>query len=141
MVPFVPVSLYNGISLNLYTNALKSLTAKIGSEPWFKLYFVRGMTRNGIILKCWIPVLEFPPHSKSGCSTLYSRPLNRKMIPWVLVWGWVLHSLNEVSNHSEVLQMLHSRPLVIQLAYEFAYLLGRIDTNELRIFYSINSIS
>ena len=32
MAPFVPVSLYNGISLNLYTNALKSVTAKMGSE-------------------------------------------------------------------------------------------------------------
>ena len=30
MAPFVPVSLYNGISLNLYTNALKSVTAKMG---------------------------------------------------------------------------------------------------------------
>ncbi len=32
MAPFVPVSLYNGISLNLYTNALKSVTAKMGSD-------------------------------------------------------------------------------------------------------------
>lgn len=28
--PLVPVSLYNGIALNLYTNALKAVTAKIG---------------------------------------------------------------------------------------------------------------
>jgi signal transduction histidine kinase len=30
--PLVPVSLYNGIALNLYTNALKAVTAKIGSD-------------------------------------------------------------------------------------------------------------
>ena len=30
--PLVPVSLYNGISLNLYTNALKAITAKIGTS-------------------------------------------------------------------------------------------------------------
>lgn len=33
VVPLVPVSLYNGISLNLYTNALKSVTSKLGSRP------------------------------------------------------------------------------------------------------------
>ncbi|ESZ71650.1 HAMP domain-containing sensor histidine kinase [Mesorhizobium sp. L103C105A0] len=31
--PPVPVSLYNGIALNLYTNALKAVTAKIGKDP------------------------------------------------------------------------------------------------------------
>lgn len=31
MVPLVPVSLYSGIVLNLYTNALKAVTAKAGS--------------------------------------------------------------------------------------------------------------
>ena len=41
IVPFVPVSLYNGISLNLYTNALKSLTAKIGSD------------RGQIVFRAW----------------------------------------------------------------------------------------
>jgi signal transduction histidine kinase len=30
MAPLVPVSLYNGIALNLYTNALKAVTAKAG---------------------------------------------------------------------------------------------------------------
>ena len=30
MAPLVPASLYNGIALNLYTNALKAVTAKIG---------------------------------------------------------------------------------------------------------------
>lgn len=30
--PPVPVSLYNGIALNLYTNALKAVTAKVGGE-------------------------------------------------------------------------------------------------------------
>jgi signal transduction histidine kinase len=29
----VPVSLYNGIALNLYTNALKAVTAKAGGGP------------------------------------------------------------------------------------------------------------
>ena len=32
MAPLVPVSLYNGLSLNLFTNALKAVTAKHGSE-------------------------------------------------------------------------------------------------------------
>lgn len=31
MAPLVPPSLYNGIALNLYTNALKAVTAKVGS--------------------------------------------------------------------------------------------------------------
>lgn len=31
--PLVPVSLYNGIALNLYTNALKAVTARSGTEP------------------------------------------------------------------------------------------------------------
>ena len=31
--PMVPVSLYNGLALNLYTNALKAVTAKVGSQP------------------------------------------------------------------------------------------------------------
>jgi signal transduction histidine kinase len=31
--PLVPVSLYNGVVLNLYTNALKAVTAKIGKGP------------------------------------------------------------------------------------------------------------
>jgi len=31
MAPLVPVSLYNGIALNLYTNALKAVTAKLGN--------------------------------------------------------------------------------------------------------------
>lgn len=33
VAPPVPVSLYNGIALNLYTNALKAVTAKVGREP------------------------------------------------------------------------------------------------------------
>ena len=41
MAPFVPVSLYNGISLNLYTNALKSVTAKMGSD------------RGEIVFRAW----------------------------------------------------------------------------------------
>ena len=32
MAPLVPVSLYNGIALNLYTNALKAVTAKLGND-------------------------------------------------------------------------------------------------------------
>lgn len=32
LAPLVPPSLYNGIALNLYTNALKAVTAKIGSD-------------------------------------------------------------------------------------------------------------
>ncbi|USQ98532.1 HAMP domain-containing histidine kinase [Caulobacter sp. RL271] len=32
MAPLVPPSLYNGIALNLYTNALKAVTAKVGTE-------------------------------------------------------------------------------------------------------------
>ncbi|WP_454744679.1 sensor histidine kinase [Ciceribacter selenitireducens] len=32
LAPLVPVSLYNGIALNLYTNALKAVTAKQGDE-------------------------------------------------------------------------------------------------------------
>lgn len=32
MAPLVPVSLYNGVALNLYTNALKSVTSKLGNE-------------------------------------------------------------------------------------------------------------
>ncbi|WP_431018405.1 sensor histidine kinase [Burkholderia gladioli] len=32
MAPYVPVSLYNGVALNLYTNALKAVTAKISKE-------------------------------------------------------------------------------------------------------------
>lgn len=32
MAPHVPVSLYNGVALNLYTNALKAVTAKISKE-------------------------------------------------------------------------------------------------------------
>lgn len=32
MAPLVPASLYNGIALNLYTNALKAVTAKRGKE-------------------------------------------------------------------------------------------------------------
>jgi signal transduction histidine kinase len=31
LAPLVPVSLYNGVALNLYTNALKAVTAKSGS--------------------------------------------------------------------------------------------------------------
>jgi signal transduction histidine kinase len=31
--PLVPASLYNGIALNLYTNALKAVTAKLGDAP------------------------------------------------------------------------------------------------------------
>ena len=31
--PLVPVSLYNGIALNLFTNALKAVTAKVGNAP------------------------------------------------------------------------------------------------------------
>ena len=31
--PPVPVSLYNGIALNLYTNSLKAVTAKVGKDP------------------------------------------------------------------------------------------------------------
>jgi signal transduction histidine kinase len=30
--PLVPVALYNGVALNLYTNALKAITAKMGSK-------------------------------------------------------------------------------------------------------------
>ena len=30
--PLVPVSLYNGVALNLYSNALKAVTAKLGTE-------------------------------------------------------------------------------------------------------------
>jgi signal transduction histidine kinase len=33
MAPLVPPALYNGLALNLYTNALKAVTAKIGKEP------------------------------------------------------------------------------------------------------------
>jgi signal transduction histidine kinase len=33
LAPLVPVSLYNGIALNLYTNALKALTARAGRGP------------------------------------------------------------------------------------------------------------
>lgn len=32
LAPLVPVSLYNGIALNLYTNALKAVTAKVGDD-------------------------------------------------------------------------------------------------------------
>ena len=32
LAPRVPVSLYNGIALNLYTNALKAVTVKSGSD-------------------------------------------------------------------------------------------------------------
>jgi signal transduction histidine kinase len=32
MAPLVPAALYNGLALNLYTNALKAVTAKIGQE-------------------------------------------------------------------------------------------------------------
>lgn len=32
MAPLVPASLYNGIALNLYTNALKAVTAKVGTS-------------------------------------------------------------------------------------------------------------
>ena len=32
MAPQVPVSLYNGLALNLYTNALKAVTAKVGGK-------------------------------------------------------------------------------------------------------------
>jgi len=39
--PLVPVSLYNGISLNLYTNALKSVTAKLGRN------------RGKIVFRAW----------------------------------------------------------------------------------------
>ena len=38
MAPLVPVSLYNGLALNLYTNALKAVTAKAG-EQWGKMAF------------------------------------------------------------------------------------------------------
>jgi signal transduction histidine kinase len=31
VAPLVPVSLYNGLALNLFTNALKAVTAKVGS--------------------------------------------------------------------------------------------------------------
>ena len=33
MAPLVPVSLYNGIALNLFTNALKAVTAMSGDGP------------------------------------------------------------------------------------------------------------
>jgi signal transduction histidine kinase len=33
LAPLVPVALYNGIALNLYSNALKALTARSGSAP------------------------------------------------------------------------------------------------------------
>jgi signal transduction histidine kinase len=33
IAPLVPASLYNGIALNLYTNALKAVTAKTGNDP------------------------------------------------------------------------------------------------------------
>jgi signal transduction histidine kinase len=33
MAPLVPAALYNGLALNLYTNALKAVTAKTGKEP------------------------------------------------------------------------------------------------------------
>lgn len=33
VAPLVPVSLYNGVALNLYTNALKAVTARSGSGP------------------------------------------------------------------------------------------------------------
>lgn len=33
MAPRVPAALYNGLALNLYTNALKAVTAKRGKEP------------------------------------------------------------------------------------------------------------
>ncbi len=33
LAPLVPVSLYNGIALNLYTNALKAVTARTGTAP------------------------------------------------------------------------------------------------------------
>lgn len=32
LAPLVPASLYNGIALNLYTNALKAVTAKVGDD-------------------------------------------------------------------------------------------------------------
>jgi signal transduction histidine kinase len=32
MAPLVPVSLYNGIALNLFTNSLKAVTAKLGND-------------------------------------------------------------------------------------------------------------
>lgn len=33
MAPLVPASLYNGLALNLYTNALKAVVARTGKEP------------------------------------------------------------------------------------------------------------
>ncbi|ONJ02854.1 hypothetical protein A8F33_24520 [Burkholderia cenocepacia] len=41
MAPFVPVSLYNGVALNLYTNALKAVTAKSSKE------------RGRIVFRAW----------------------------------------------------------------------------------------
>ncbi|WP_152615505.1 ATP-binding protein [Burkholderia pseudomallei] len=41
MAPFVPVSLYNGVALNLYTNALKAVTAKSSRE------------RGHIVFRAW----------------------------------------------------------------------------------------
>ena len=43
--PFVPLSLYNGICLNLYTNALKAVTAKAGPGPR-KIHF-QAANRDG----------------------------------------------------------------------------------------------
>lgn len=39
--PLIPVSLYNGVALNLYTNALKAITSKVGSGP------------RAIVFKAW----------------------------------------------------------------------------------------
>ena len=39
--PLVPVSLYNGLALNLFTNALKAVTAKTGNE------------RGKIVFRAW----------------------------------------------------------------------------------------
>jgi signal transduction histidine kinase len=48
MAPFVPLSLYSGIVLNLYTNALKAVMAKAGGGPQqitIRAWVEKGMHR------------------------------------------------------------------------------------------------
>jgi signal transduction histidine kinase len=45
MAPLVPPSLYNGLALNLYTNALKAVTAKAGSKKGTILFRARNVGR------------------------------------------------------------------------------------------------
>lgn len=115
----VPVSLYNGIALNLYTNALKAVTAKVGTQRG-RSPSVHGTRASGISSRCPTQVSASRTRSKSASSIRCSQRLSRRMIlldrGWALAWRWC----GVVRKHLEEGQSWSTRPLSLRRACGFA---------------------